>query len=199
MPSILYRLKESLKKYVPVSVKTTIRRWLKMDPSRARREANRWLRGAAADVTGDVLSIGSRTDCDKEGGHYRDYFVRCASYITSDVTAESGCDLVIDVRSMPQVKASSYDAVFCSGVLEHVDDYRAGLAEITRVLKPGGILLLGLPFRQAIHLPPDDFWRFTEFGIRDLLKNNYDILELVGMDQSVPNFPATYWVKARKR
>ncbi|MCC6234054.1 MAG: methyltransferase domain-containing protein, partial [Verrucomicrobiales bacterium] len=41
---------------------------------------------------------------------------------------------------------ASFDAIFSIDVLEHVPDYRAGLAELSRCLKPGGKLLLTAPF-----------------------------------------------------
>jgi ubiquinone/menaquinone biosynthesis C-methylase UbiE len=88
--------------------------------------------------------------------------------------------------------------VFCSGVLEHVDDYHKTFAELTRVSKPGGILLLGLPFRQALHLIPHDYWRFTEYGIRHLLRKSYEILDLAPLDLTVPDCPTAYWTKVRK-
>ena len=99
---------------------------------------------------------------------------------------------------MPEIENDTYDCVFCSGVLEHIDNYHQGIAEITRILKVGGVLLLGLPFRQAIHMAPNDFWRFTEYGVRSLLSASYKIIEFAAVDTSVPNFPAAYWVKARK-
>lgn len=168
-------------------------------PSRARVEANRWLKQHAAMVQGRVLSIGSRDDQDGQGDVYRHYFSNCMSYVTSEVVPEFGCDLVLDVRSMPQVENESFDCVFCSAVLEHVDDFHAALAEITRILKPNGTLLLGLPFRQAIHLSPQDFWRFTEYGITWLLKKyGYYLNDLTAIDTSVPDFPAAYLAKATK-
>lgn len=169
--------------------------------SRSRCESNRWLRRHAAEITGKVLSLGSGDDSDGQGRKYRDYFTRCSSYTTSEVSAEFGCDLVLDVRSMPEVAAASYDCVFCSGVLEHVDDFQAALQEITRILKPGGTLLLGVPFRQGIHLAPQDFWRFTEFGLRLLLEQRgYTVNELVALDDVAENgFPATYWARATKQ
>jgi ubiquinone/menaquinone biosynthesis C-methylase UbiE len=101
---------------------------------------------------------------------------------------------------MPQIPDNRYACVFCNGVLEHVDDCRAALSEMTRILKRGGTLLLGVPFRQAIHMGPHDFWRFTEFGIRYLLKDTYEIIDLVGIDgKKQGTFPAAYWVKAKKR
>lgn len=168
-------------------------------PSRARRESNTWLRRQCEDIQGKVLSIGSENDTDREGNCYRNYFVSASSYETSEVEDVLNCDHTLDVRAMPEVKDASYDCVYCSGVLEHVDDYQAGMEEITRILKPGGILLLGLPFRQATHMAPHDFWRFTEYGIKYILKNSYEIMVLTAIDvKSGKHFPASYWVKAMK-
>lgn len=193
------RPRELLSRCVPFSIKELFHRFVKPRPTTAREEANIWLKYHAVDIKGDVLSIGSGTDRDGEEGKYQDYFKNCSSYTTSEVTAKFRCDLVLDIRSMPGIRDESFDCVFCSGVLEHVDDYLGGLKEITRILKPGGILLLGLPFRQALHMAPNDYWRFTEHGIRHLLHNDYEILNLAPIDNSVPEFPATYWVKAKKR
>jgi SAM-dependent methyltransferase len=145
------------------------------------------------------LSIGSYDDGDGEGGRYRDYFASCTEYFTSEVERTPGCDLVLDVRRMPEIRDASVDAIYCSGVLEHVDDVSAAVGELTRVLRSGGCLLLGLPFRQGIHLAPHDFWRFTEHGIRFLLRQDYEIEALDGMDARNPVFPAAYWVRAVKR
>ncbi|MBA6413852.1 class I SAM-dependent methyltransferase [Parahaliea sp. F7430] len=42
---------------------------------------------------------------------------------------------------------NSFDKVICSEVLEHIPDYSAALAEIQRVLKPGGLLCVSVPRR----------------------------------------------------
>jgi SAM-dependent methyltransferase len=41
---------------------------------------------------------------------------------------------------------ASLDAILCLDVLEHVPDFRAALREFARVLKPGGALLLTVPW-----------------------------------------------------
>ena len=192
-------LRELLKRYIPASIKKYLRRFIKTRPSKARRESNLWLVSHASDINGHVLSIGSGTDGDREGRKYREYFKNCSSYTTSEVSADFECDMVLDVRSMPEIDDESFDCVFCSGVLEHVDDYASALKQITRILKRGGILLLGLPFRQAIHGRPNDYWRFTEYGIRFMLRNEYEILDLGWMNNTVINFPSAYWVKAKKK
>jgi len=169
-------------------------------PSNARRESNDWLRRNCGTIRGNVVSIGSGDDSDGEGGHYRAYFASASSYTTSEVCEDSNCDLVLDVRAMPLLGDGSVDCVFCSGVLEHVDDFHAGLSEITRILADGGTLLLGVPFRQAVHMSPNDYWRFTEFGIRYMLRDAFDLHTISAVDAlEGADFPATYWVKAVKR
>ncbi len=195
----LYRFKERFKFLLPVWLKKRILHLFNLHISRNRRETNTWLRQYATDITGRVISVGSGSDSDKEGLHYRDYFTNAVSYTTADLSAERGAELQIDIRSMPEISDGSYDCVLCNSVLEHVDDYRSALTEITRILTSGGILFLNVPFRQALHLEPYDFWRFTPHAIRYLLQDDYDILALDPIDLSVPQFPASYWVKARKR
>lgn len=166
--------------------------------TKIRIESNLWLRHQARGIQGHVLSVGSGADTDGEGGRYRGYFKNCSSYKTSDLDPARRCDLVVDIRSMTQILDESFNCVFCNAVLEHVDDFLGALREITRILRVGGILLLGLPLRYEIHMAPSDYWRFTEHGIRYMLHRDYEILNLTPMDTSVPRFPGGYWVKARK-
>jgi len=190
-------LLKTLIRCMPSNLRQQLRKYLRV--TKERKESNNWLRTHCADIHGSVLSIGSEYDKDGEGGFYRDYFPAASSYTTSEVTHDFGTDLVIDVRAMPEIESESYDCIFCSGVLEHVDDFLSGLKEMTRILKPDGYLLLGLPFRQSIHMRPYDFWRSTEYGIRYLLKDQYTLhkLESVYTIRS-SDFPASYWAKAQK-
>ena len=50
-----------------------------------------------------------------------------------------------------QFPDSSYDAVLCMGVLEYLPRYSAALAEISRVLKPGGVVVITLPNRASAY------------------------------------------------
>ena len=166
-----------------------------MSPERA--ASNALLRTWCRDITGDVLSIGSATDQDGAGTRYRDYFPQASSYTTSEPFATPFCDRVLDVRAMPEVAGGSFDALFLSGVLEHVDYCHGAVAECQRVLRPGGVLLLGLPFKQRLHRVPQDFWRFTEYGISYLLRDmTIEAVEAIGSER---DYPATYWVRAITR
>ncbi len=181
--------------------RSTVARKLKLSRASASRvESNAWLREQGESIQGRVLSIGSGDDADWEGSRYRDYFPRATTYTTSEVTDEDQPDLVLDVRAMPEVVSGSYDCVFCSGVLEHVGDFMAAVAEIHRILSDNGVLLLGLPFRQAIHMAPHDYWRFTEYGIRYMLRDRFviDTVRSIEGGKTVQGFPSGYWVRARK-
>ena len=54
-------------------------------------------------------------------------------------------DIVCDIVSVPEPD-SSFDAILCTEVLEHVVDPVAVLREFSRLLKPQGYLILTAPF-----------------------------------------------------
>ena len=64
-------------------------------------------------------------------------------YVTADLDPAKG-DLVLDVRALALPDAA-FGAIICSHVLEHVDRDRDALAELRRVLDPGGWALLMVP------------------------------------------------------
>lgn len=55
--------------------------------------------------------------------------------------------LVKDATVLDKVASQSYDFVFSSHLLEHIEDHKAALKEWWRVIKPGGYLVLYLPHR----------------------------------------------------
>ena len=68
----------------------------------------------------------------------------------------SRIDLVSDITAIPALDAS-FDAVLCSEVLEHVPEPTHALDEFTRLLKPGGTLILTAPFLSVVHQAPYHF------------------------------------------
>jgi SAM-dependent methyltransferase len=67
------------------------------------------------------------------------------------------------------VADASVDVVLCTETLEHVPEPAVFLAEAARCLKPGGRLLLTVPFAARWHYIPHDYWRFTPSGLQRLL------------------------------
>ena len=63
---------------------------------------------------------------------------------TGDLLIE-GVDFSLDITNMPEMQSNSYDILICSHVLEHVSDDRKALAELYRILKPGGWGIIMVP------------------------------------------------------
>jgi ubiquinone/menaquinone biosynthesis C-methylase UbiE len=81
------------------------------------------------------------------------------------------------------VDDARFDHVVLTQVLEHVPEPASVLAELHRVLKPGGILWLTAPLFYAEHERPYDFFRYTQFGLRHLLESaRFEVLELEWME-----------------
>jgi SAM-dependent methyltransferase len=76
------------------------------------------------------------------------------------------------LAAMPFASAA-FDAVVCTEVLEHVADDRAAVAEIARVLKPGGLLVLSVPTPPAPADPAHVREGYTLFELRALLEANH--------------------------
>jgi SAM-dependent methyltransferase len=64
-------------------------------------------------------------------------------YVTADLDPAKG-DLQLDIRAL-DLPDGAFDAIICSHVLEHVDDDAAALAELRRVVAPGGWVQLMVP------------------------------------------------------
>jgi len=79
-------------------------------------------------------------------------------------------DYVGTAEEIP-LEDETVDLVISQEVLEHVKDPRKAMSEIYRILKPSGRLYLQLPFVIGFHPCPNDYWRFTGEGIRQLAED----------------------------
>lgn len=84
---------------------------------------------------------------------------------------EEGSDIEADIcKNIPKVD-KYYDAIICFEILEHVSNPFDAVEELHRVLKTGGRLYITTPFMFRIHGPLPDRWRFTVYGLQELLKD----------------------------
>lgn len=98
---------------------------------------------------------------------------------TLDIEARPGVkvDIIADAHNLSQIKDNSFGVVLCTEVLEHLHTPSQAIAEFHRILKPGGLLLLSTRFIFPIHDAPGDYYRFTKYGLRYLLRE-FEIKEL---------------------
>jgi len=92
-------------------------------------------------------------------------------------------DIFYDGKNFP-IEDSSFDHALCSQVLEHAFKPGTLIAEIHRILRPGGDLVLTVPFLWPEHEQPWDAGRFTSFGLVALLEEHgFDIIRF---EKSLP-------------
>ena len=72
---------------------------------------------------------------------------------------------------------NSFHAVFSFSVLEHVKDPFKCVAEIERVLKPGGVIYTSAPFLVPVHGYPHHYYNMTQQGLANLFSESINIVE----------------------
>lgn len=104
---------------------------------------------------------------------YAEYFPNRVGF---DIKPGPGVDMVGDAHHLP-FENEKFDNVLCTEVLEHLHSPELAISEMRRVLKRGGILILSTRFIYPIHDAPDDFYRYTKYGLKYLFRD-WEILEL---------------------
>lgn len=74
-----------------------------------------------------------------------------------------------DIHALP-FRDGAFDAVVNVSVLEHLQEPSQAIAEFARVLRPGGQLILSTVQCWEIHQSPNDFFRFTRYGLEYLFR-----------------------------
>ena len=113
------------------------------------------------------------------------------SYVTADY-ALPGMDMQIDLRDIA-LEDASCDLVYASHVLEHIDQDRAALAEIRRILAPGGLAVLPVPLvgpRTVEYPAPNPFEAFhvraPGYDYYDRYEEFFDRVDLLSSEDAPP-------------
>jgi SAM-dependent methyltransferase len=120
-------------------------------------------------LSGNLLDVGCGTK------PYQKLFTT-STYIgleyDTEVARKRGiADTYYDGKRFP-FEDQKFDSVLCNQVLEHVFTPDTFVGELARVVKPGGHLLLTVPFFWDEHEQPYDFARYTTFGLKAILERN---------------------------
>ena len=165
--------------------------------ARIRQNVKDLMRRAGACHAGGPALLMDVAPQDHEGA--RPYFPAEVTIETLDIEPTRG-HLRGDLcrRNERRSRDGRFDYVVCTEVLEHVLQPFDAVAEIRRMLRPGGRVFLSTPFDFRIHGPLPDCWRFTEHGLRALF-SEFTILELAGLDApDRPLMPLHYTLIAER-
>jgi SAM-dependent methyltransferase len=92
-----------------------------------------------------------------------------------DHNAYEGVDIVANLEQPLPVTDSEYDLVFANQVLEHVDNLIELVYEAYRILKPGGVFLIHVPYFRSswAHIDPTHVRSFTINSMDYFVKGTY--------------------------
>ena len=113
----------------------------------------------------DVLDVGAGR------GDFKQIFTRQA-YLGLDIYPYPETDLAVDLIELSPFKEASFDLVVLANVIEHVYEYRQLISRCNRLLKPGGRLLITVPFLLKLHQEPVDYHRYTRYALSLLAAEN---------------------------
>ncbi|HSG97872.1 MAG TPA: class I SAM-dependent methyltransferase, partial [Woeseiaceae bacterium] len=123
------------------------------------------LEASCAQLHGTVLDVGCAE------GKPKAFLPSGASYIGLDYYStatdwyKTRPDVFGDAQALPFAD-NSIDHALLLDVIEHIPEPDRSLAELYRILKPGGSLTLQVPFLYPLHDDPLDFHRWTRHGLR---------------------------------
>jgi SAM-dependent methyltransferase len=124
---------------------------------------------------GAFLSVSSRHGFSAKG-------VEVSKWASRYARREKGLDVATGTLEDARFEDAHFDVVVLNHVIEHVQDPRALLGEIRRILRPGGLFVLGAPnaeslmarlirARWASYRPGEHIWHFTPSTLRRLVES----------------------------
>lgn len=136
---------------------------------------------AAVPGRGPILNIGAGDT---------DYGPRM---VNLEITPAPGIDVVGVGEALP-FSDDAFDGVVLEAVLEHVRDAEATLREMRRVMAPGAVAIVDVPFIQAYHGSPHDYRRYTQLGLRTAIEQTGLEVEATGVSAGPAS--ALSWILA---
>jgi SAM-dependent methyltransferase len=113
---------------------------------------------------------------------YRDLFPAGIDYVGADLPGNELAQVLLDDTGRVPLPDASFDLIFSTQVLEHVEEPDLYLAECRRLLKPGGRLLLSTHGTLIFHPCPNDYWRWTAPGLhRTIEKASFGVTTTQGV------------------
>lgn len=116
-----------------------------------------------------ILDVGIAGDKEFPSENYK-YFPS-KNFKTADIDPQWRPDYVQDICKT-DFPDNHWDMVILSQTLEHIFDFRKAIAEIYRIVKPGGYAIIDSPFMYIHHPEANfaDYWRFSPQALQKLIE-----------------------------
>jgi SAM-dependent methyltransferase len=111
-------------------------------------------------------------------GDFAQIFTR-RKYLAVDIVPYPEVDLACDLAEYIPFKENTFDMLVLMNVLEHVYHFHELLDALYYLLKPGGSLVVAVPFMIKVHQAPFDFYRYTHYTLSDLAQEHGFKVELL--------------------
>lgn len=132
------------------------------------------VRGLSKDKDALLLDVGAG-----HGDFARTYEGRKS--LSLDVIPYPEVDLTCDLAECVPFREGSFDMLILMNVLEHVYNFHGLLDSLFYLLKPGGSLIIAVPFMIKIHQAPFDFQRYTHYSLEQMARQHgFEIALLEG-------------------
>lgn len=102
-------------------------------------------------------------------------------YFTSQYDRKMKADYYLDIQQI-DLPDNQFDLIICSHVLEHIPDDRKAMAEMHRILKPGGNALILVPLWPSEKHNTYENSAITDSRDRIMNFGQYDHLRIYGLD-----------------
>lgn len=115
---------------------------------------------------------------------YKNLFTNISTYVGVDYASDGHShvneqiDFFYNGKNLP-FNNEEFDSIFTSEVFEHVFNLNEILPELNRVLKQNGRILITCPFVWEEHEIPNDYARYTQFALKNLLEKNGFEIEVI--------------------
>lgn len=133
-----------------------------------------------------IVDLGSQD----VNGSYKQFFNNEKwNYVGVDIEAGKNVDLVIqDIYNWKEIETDLADVVISGQAFEHIEYIWLTIAEIKRIMKPGGIGCLIAPSSGPEHKYPLDCWRILPDGFCALAKYvDLDVVDVYITGDDVTN------------
>lgn len=143
---------------------------MQMPPDSVRGRIRNWIERHCNKLGDDVLEVGSRQH-DPSAWWIVNRDLAAGQWTGIDMQPGLGVDRVADIHDLPAEWKGRFSGVLCSEVLEHVARPWVALPKLSEVIRPGGWMVVTTLTTFHIHGYPDDYYRYTESGLRLLLSD----------------------------